>query len=148
MADSPKSTLQLGLLMCNINTLTGTTSNWSFTYGVTLDQYMLNKAHLMTSTVTTQRCLPSSPDHGGVLREPRIAPPRPVPSLCAVGGSAGSAPAVSPVYERLLQYSAGPYAQKKNYQAHFTLRRPVRQLLGGPGVNYSPTLHLEMGILW
>lgn len=54
VADSPKSTLQLGLLMCSINTLTGTTSNWSFTYRVTLDQYMLNKAHLMISTVTTR----------------------------------------------------------------------------------------------
>lgn len=58
MADSPKSTLQLGLLMCSINTLTGTTSNWSFTYRGTIDQYMLNKVHLMTSTVTTRDVCP------------------------------------------------------------------------------------------
>lgn len=59
VADSPKSTLQLGLLMCSINTLTGTTSNWSFTYRVTLDQYTLNKAHLMTSAVTTRNVCPA-----------------------------------------------------------------------------------------
>lgn len=120
VADSPKSTLQLGLLMCSINTLTGTTSNWSFTYRVTLDQYMLNKAHLMTSTVTTHnvwrltRSWSCSP--GATYRTSTSCPV----ALCSwrqcrLGSSCFTCLQETPsIFSR-------PYAQK-NYQAHFTLQ--------------------------
>lgn len=48
---------------------------------------------------TVHVCL-FSPHHRGARREPRIEPPRPVPSAGAVVSSAGLDPAVSPVYTR------------------------------------------------
>lgn len=60
----------------------------------------LLKEHKTKSAVYLCVILPSSPRRGGAPREPRIEPPRPAPLVCAVGGSAGPGPAVSPVYTR------------------------------------------------